>query len=259
MKHPNDHYYILRFQYLGFRYHGWQKQPQVKTLQGMTERTINYVLEGRPFKILSAGRTDAMVSAQDAAVQLITREQLDRNNFLKDINNNLPADIKLMDIEPMPDDLNIIQDVGTKVYHYLFAQGVKFNPYCAPFMALIHESLDIPKMIDAAPVFKGTHNFGCFCEPSDKVIDFNRTITNCVLTENTEVKASFFPKESYVLEIVGSGFMRYQVRYIMGALLAVGRGELTVKQIEQALESGGKEPLASKAPASGLVLTQVNF
>lgn len=259
MKHPNDHYYILRFQYLGFRYHGWQKQPQVKTVQGMIERTINYVLGGKSFKILSASRTDAMVSAHDAAVQLIVREPLERKVFLRDINKNLPADIKLMDIEPMPDSLNIIQDVGTKVYHYLFAYGIKFNPYCAPFMAMIHETLDIATMIDAASVYEGNHDFSGFCEPSDHVVDFNRVINTCVLSKNTEITASFFPKESYVLEVVGSGFMRYQVRYMMGALLAIGRGELMVAQIEEALRKGAKQPLASKAPASGLALSQINF
>ena len=68
-------FYLLQVQYLGFRYHGWQKQPDVKTVEGMLSRTIAYVLERKNFKLLASGRTDAMVSAQHSLVELFLEEQ----------------------------------------------------------------------------------------------------------------------------------------------------------------------------------------
>ena len=64
------YYYVVTIQFLGYRFHGWQKQPNVKTIHLMIDRTINFILEGKSFKTLGAGRTDAMVSAQEAAFEL---------------------------------------------------------------------------------------------------------------------------------------------------------------------------------------------
>ena len=64
------YFYLITIQYLGYRFHGWQKQPDVKTLHLMVDRTFNFILEGKRFKSLSSGRTDAMVSAECAAIEL---------------------------------------------------------------------------------------------------------------------------------------------------------------------------------------------
>ena len=70
------YYYLISIQYLGYRFHGWQKQPNVKTLHHMVDRTFNYILEGQRFKTLSSGRTDAMVSAECAAIELFLFEPI---------------------------------------------------------------------------------------------------------------------------------------------------------------------------------------
>ncbi|MTI20044.1 tRNA pseudouridine(38-40) synthase TruA, partial [Fulvivirga sp. RKSG066] len=217
MKHPNDHYYLITFQYLGFRYHGWQRQPHVKTVQGMVEKTVNYVLKDKPFKVLGAGRTDAMVSVNNSAFQLILREEVSIDKFFKALNENLPPDIKALEISKLSDSdsFNIIQDVAEKEYLYYFTYGEKMHPFCAPFMTYVREELDIEKMSEAATHFEGKHDFQRFCESSDSQDDFVRSITTCVLAENTELKANFFPKKSYVLRVVGKGFLRYQIRYMM--------------------------------------------
>jgi len=68
-------FYIIELQYLGFRYHGWQKQPTVNTLQRMVERTITYVLDHKKFKILAMGRTDAKVSANQTYIELFVEDE----------------------------------------------------------------------------------------------------------------------------------------------------------------------------------------
>ena len=93
-------YYRLKVQYLGFRYHGWQKQPDVLTVERMMERTFNYVLEHKNFKLLAAGRTDAKVSVNETFVQLFLKDApLPEEGFLELLNANLPQDIRVLAID----------------------------------------------------------------------------------------------------------------------------------------------------------------
>ena len=100
---------------MGYRFHGWQKQPDVKTLHLMVDRTFNYILEGKPFKSLSSGRTDAMVSAEHAAFELFLPEPIkDQTAFLELFNYNLPQDIRELSIKEVDAKFNIINHAKVK-------------------------------------------------------------------------------------------------------------------------------------------------
>ncbi|WP_420581066.1 hypothetical protein [Reichenbachiella sp.] len=125
------HFYLIEVQYLGFRYHGWQRQPGVKTVQEMIERTLKYILSDKPFKILGASRTDAMVSATQAAFELFLEESEDEQQLLADFNENLPADIRAISIEAVDQKFNVIQHAKEKEYLYLFSFGEKKPSVCS--------------------------------------------------------------------------------------------------------------------------------
>src|SRR5665811_1540852 len=97
----NRYFYLIKIQFLGYRLHGWQKQPNLKTVESLLQKTLKFVLEKQSFKILGAGRTDAMVSAQEAAFELfLDKSPLDDfSEFLKLFNKNLPPDIRALHIE----------------------------------------------------------------------------------------------------------------------------------------------------------------
>lgn len=259
MKHPNDCYYLVEIQYLGFRFHGWQSQPGVKTVQGMVERTLNYILPDQKLKVIGMSRTDAMVSANYAAFQMIAREEIDEQLFLAAFQENLPADIRVLSIKSVGDDFNIIQQPKIKEYNYLFSFGEKYHPFCAPFMAHFHQSLNVELMQEASTCFEGQHDFSGFCDRSNAQQSTVKEVIQCKLSVNNEFTACFFPKESYKLVIKSSGFLRYQIRYIMGALVDVGQGTLSVNDIREALSKGAEKAIVGKAPASGLVLQHVEF
>src|SRR5699024_11644503 len=93
------YYYLIKLQYLGFRYHGWQKQPGLKTVERMVERTIAFVLQRKNFKVLAAGRTDAQVSVQQTCVELFVEDSpLDPESFFPLLNQNLPQDIRALEL-----------------------------------------------------------------------------------------------------------------------------------------------------------------
>lgn len=255
------YYYLIKFQYLGYRFHGWQKQPDVKTIHLMIDRTLKYILGDTKFKTLGAGRTDAMVSANEAALELFIYNDpiTDFNSFLDLFNLNLPQDIRALTIKEVDKDFNIIQDSKIKEYHYVFSQGQKNHPFCAPILTTILDTLDVDLMKQGAKRFEGTHNFKTYCYKATDKGEYLRTIDLCEIVDNTLYTASFFPKESYVLKVRGKGFMRNQIRLMVGCLIKLGRGEITLDYIDSTLLETSKEVMDYIAPASGLILHKLEF
>lgn len=255
------YYYLLKIQYLGYRFHGWQKQPDVKTLHHMIDRTLKYILEDTRFKTLGAGRTDAMVSANEAALELfIYNDPIDDfNSFLELFNLNLPQDIRALSIEEVDKDFNIIQDSKVKEYHYVFSQGQKNHPFCAPILTTILEPLNIDLMKKGAKLFEGSHNFKTYCYKATDKGEYHRTIEQCEIIDNDIYTANFFPSESYVFIVSGKGFMRNQIRLMMGCLIKLGRGEVTLDYIKNTLKDDSEAVMDYIAPASGLILHKIDF
>ncbi len=255
-----QYFYVITVQFLGYRFHGWQKQPNLKTLHFMIDRTLNYVLKGDYFKTLSTGRTDAMVSAEQTAFELFLKEPLhDKASFLNEFNYNLPQDIRALDIKEVDKDFNIIQNSKIKEYHYVFSEGQKNHPFCAPFMTTILDSLDIELMKRGAQLFQGKHNFKTYCYKPTLTGSFLREINYCKLVENDLYTANFFPDKSYILKVHGKGFMRNQIRLMMGALIYLGKHDIDLDYIEQSLKPDNTSIMEYVAPASGLILHKVTF
>ncbi|RLJ68901.1 tRNA pseudouridine38-40 synthase [Lacinutrix venerupis] len=253
-------YYLIKLQYLGYRFHGWQKQPDVKTLHLMVDRTLNFILEGKRFKSLASGRTDAMVSAEETAIELFVYEEIgNKNDFLKLFNTNLPQDIRALSIKEVDEKFNIINNPKVKEYIYLFAFGDKFHPFCAPILTTILDDLDVEIMKKGAKLFEGEHYLKTYCyKPSDNGI-YNREVLTCEIVENTIYTANFFPKKSYLLRVRGKGFMRNQIRLMMGTLIDLGKGKLTLDDIEASLKPNNTIKMEYIAPASGLILKSLDF
>lgn len=254
-------YYLVKFQFLGYRFHGWQKQPNTKTLHLMIDKTLRYILGDQSFKTLAASRTDAKVSAQEAAFELFLRDEPleDLSLFIDDFNANLPQDIRALSIEKVTSDFNVIQDSKFKEYHYIFAQGEKCHPFCAPIMTTILDPLDVELMKKGAQLFQGMHHFKSYCyKPTDNGL-YDRELKRCELMENDIYTANFFPEKSYILRVIGKGFGRHQIRLMMGALIKLGRGEVDLDFIVESLKPSSSISIDYIAPASGLILHKIEF
>ena len=252
--------YIVSIQFLGFRFHGWQKQSNVKTVHEMIDKSLSFVFKHQSFKTLGVGRTDAKVSANTYIFQLFTDDSLEELSFLKVLNSNFPNDIKALSIKKISRNFNIIQHPKNKEYHYYFSYGEKNHPFAAPFIVGFEESLDIELMKKGALLFEGEHFFHKYCAKPSEHTHFQRTIKSCNIVENTIYTANFFPANSYVLQVKGAGFLRYQIRLMMGALLQLGRGELTLEAVKASLmETNDRKPISIIAPASGLQLYAIEL
>ncbi|MCD6585181.1 MAG: tRNA pseudouridine(38-40) synthase TruA [Desulfobacteraceae bacterium] len=253
------HYYLIHIQYLGFRYHGWLKQPGLRTVEFMIEKTLKFILGHSDFKILGASRTDAKVSASHSAFELFVNEPLHPDQLLTEFNLNLPNDINVLKIEATDKKFSIINAPKTKEYIYLFAFGGKSHPFCAPLICSFQDHLDIELMKTGALLFEGKHNFIKYCTKPKPGAIFEREILVSKIKENTIYQASFFPAKSYAYVIRSKGFLRYQVRLIMGQLLSLGKGEISLNDITESLKGNDNQPLRHIAPSSGLILNKIEF
>lgn len=256
-----NYFYLIKIQYLGFRYHGWQKQPKLKTVHLAIDKTLNFVFDGnKKFKTLAVGRTDAMVSANETAFELFMEESIsDFDVFLEQFNYYLPQDVRALSMTEVDKSFNVIQNAKLKEYVYLFAHGQKSHPFCASILTTFRDVLDIELMTLGAKLFEGTHNFKPFCSKVSENGLYTRTVVSCNLIENTSISASFFPKESYMLQVRGEGFGYNQIRTMMGALVKLGKHEINLDYISKSLQPESKEVIDYIAPASGLILNKVEF
>lgn len=251
--------YLFYIQYLGLRYAGWQKQKGIRTVQGTLERGVRYVLGHEDFSVLGASRTDSGVSCERGAFQLFLKTPLEQSDFLEKVNENLPADIRILSFQQVPITFNIIQAIAWKEYHYHMAFGEKFHPFASANLGYFPGNPDLKKMQEAAPLFTGRHDFRRFCS-IDKVTDnYRRAIFLSELIPHPQAGHALIPENALIFKVRGNGFLRYQVRMMVSALVEVGLGNLSLEAISQALLSEDKSPLVRHAPANGLVLFDLGF
>jgi len=252
--------YIVCLQFLGFRFSGWQKQTNAKTLHDMVDKTLSFVFEDTSFKTIGIGRTDAKVSANQYYMQLFVDTLIEEDSFMKSLNSNFSPDFKAISMRKVDRSFNIIKASKVKEYHYYFSFGEKNHPFAAPFLVNIEENLHIDEMMKAAKLFQGEHYFHKYCtKPSEQTI-FKRVIDSCEIVENELLTASFFPEKSYVLKVKGKGFLRYQIRLMMATLFELGKGNLDLQFIESSLkEDNDQKFLRNIAPSSGLQLYAIEL
>lgn len=252
------HTYLFRIQYLGLRYHGWHVQKGVKTIQGILEKTFRYVLGHEDFNVLGASRTDSGVSCLNGAFELFLREPVDIDDVTFNLNLNLPTDIRILNGRKVPPDFNIIQDVAFKQYGYYFAMGEKPHPFLAGSLAFAGDGLDLMAMQKGATIFQGKQDFRRFCTHGKQTEDFVRELSMSEIVSS--MPDPFWPNnETYVFRVRGKGFLMHQVRRMMTALIMLGKGEISITDLVEALHSQEKSPLIPKAPANGLVLEELSF
>lgn len=258
MKYPFS--YLVKIQFLGFRFHGWQKQPGIKTVHDIVDKSLHFVFEREDYKTIGIGRTDAKVSASSYYINLFTRFEFNKDTFLKEFNKNAPADLKAVSFKELPEGFDLINSEKIKEYHYYFSFGEKNHPFAAPFMTGLQKDLNLEQMKLGAKLFEGEHYFHKYCtKPSAKTL-FKRRIDSCEILENDVLTANFFPEKSYVLKVRGKGFLRYQIRLMMATLFEVGKGNLSLQFIEASLkEDNDQKSLRNVAPGSGLQLYDVDF
>jgi len=266
------YHHRLVISYKGTSYYGWQdvgtgeqKPTEYKpTIEASIHKVLKKICNYQSCTIATASRTDAGVHAQGQVAKITIALAIDSEKLLFGMNSLLPGDIRILQCEPCPAAFNPNKDSKSKEYHYYFCTDTIYNPVLNDTVAHIPSnskasttgSLDIELMQEACKLFIGEHDFYSFAKRDTNMSSTFRTIVSC---EIVQVQPSTFGNNIYYIKIVGEGFLRYMVRYITGALFALGRGQLSLRDISEALENHKEEKLSARAKSRGLHLIEICY
>lgn len=240
--------YFFEIAYQGTNYHGWQRQNNAMSVQQAVEEALSTILRNET-AIVGSGRTDTGVHCRQQYFHIEVEESIDDLENLKyRLNNFLPDDISIDSINAVTDDAHARFTATIRSYQYFITQ--KKDAFAGPFKYLFNRPLDIKTMNEAAALLLGMHDFE----------SFSRVKTD-VNTFNCDIKEAYWEqKESeLIFNITANRFLRGMVRAIVGTLLDVGVGKISVTDFKSIIESKDRKKAGAAAPAHGLYLTAVKY
>lgn len=247
-------HYKLKLAYQGTGFLGWQKQKDFQpTVQGELESALKRIFKSEQILSVGAGRTDTGVHALGQIVKISVPFEIPSLQLLKALNSQLPMEIKVLQVEPCDETFRPTYDALKKKYCYFFTNSERPSPFQLNLVANCRYELDFEKMHDACRLFVGTHDFKNFsCTGSDPATTV-RTIYSCELKVNIKANLGEILPSYHLVEIVGDGFLKQMVRLIVGTLWHVGRGKLSLEQVQDALKQTELDRrIGEVAPATGL-------
>ncbi len=241
---------LLRVQFLGTNYCGWQAQPNLPTIQGELERAI-FETTGEKVNCVSSGRTDAGVHAISMPVMFDSNTRILPTNIYKAINAHLPNDIKVTESCEVDSTFHARFDVKEKTYAYFFYVNFNELPYYSATMACVSPPFDFALAKSVCPYFKGKHDWVGFASSKIEVSSTVRTIKKISLSKLSEDK--------FCLRVTGDGFLYNMVRIIAGTIIEVGQGKIDPNSIPSIIDSCDRSRAGKTAQAVGLVLEDVQY
>lgn len=244
--------YLITISYDGTNFSGYQKQPKERTVQGELEKALKEINGGKKVDVHASGRTDAGVHALAQRVHFDLETKITSEKLSKGLNSLLPEDIFVKRVEEVSDNFHARFSAIGKEYIYKLNMG-EYNPLERNYVYQHNEKLDVVEMQRAIKYLEGTHNFKLFTKTDDEKDDFVRTIsqTNIVRDSKNINKITFM--------FVGTGFLRYMVRNIVGTLIMVGEGKIKSEEIIEILKKEDRTKAGKTAKPEGLYLKNVFY
>lgn len=240
--------YLIDFSYSGANFSGYQKQPGKRTVQDEIEKVLSSI-NNNSVKLTSSGRTDALVNAIHQKAHFDLDKKIGAYKLNGALNSYLPDDIYVNSVTKVDNLFHARYIVKSKTYEYLINTG-DYNPLLRTHVYQYCKPLNIRKMKEAVKYFIGKHDFTTFVSAEDKKEDKVREIYDASVDE----------KEGIIkITFKGSGFLKYQVRNMVGTLIKIGEEKVLPDIILSLLEKKDRKCAFLCAPAQGLTLTDVKY
>ena len=240
--------YFLHLAYNGTRYHGWQIQPDAISVQEELEKCLSLKL-GEKISLTGCGRTDTGVHARNFYAHFDVEKEIPNcEDFVYRLNIFLPNDIVIYKCWKVDKELHARFDATSRTYHYYISQTK--NPFHTHDAFYYHGNLDVELMQEAAKILFEYTDFTSFSKLHTQV-----KTNNCKIME-----ARFFKENDLlVFRIKADRFLRNMVRAVVGTLLEVGRGKLTLEQFRGVIENKNRCSAGTSMPAHALFLEDVSY
>lgn len=241
--------YFIYLAYDGTNYHGWQIQPNGISVQECLMKALATFLR-REIEVIGAGRTDAGVHATLMVAHFdFEGDALDVELVADKLNRLLPPDISVYQVRRVKSDAHARFDATARTYKYYITTSK--NPFNRQYRCRIHGNLDFKRMNEAAQELFDYSDFTSF---SKLHTDVRTNICRITMAEWTQVDEA-----TWVFTIRADRFLRNMVRAIVGTLLEVGRGKMTVQDFKQVIELQNRGKAGTSAPGQALFLVNVEY
>ena len=240
---------LVRIAYYGQSFYGSQKQPNYVTIQGLFEKVLSRIYDEK-IKITICSRLDRGVHAFDFAFSFKpSRDDITLSHLKYYLIRSVPNDIFIKDVVQVADDFSPRYDCLSKQYLYLIQNREIRNPIYNPFSYSPAKPLNIDLIKSTLSLFQGEHNFVCFSSPEGD--------ENTILTID---KVSFEDDNGILsLRFIGKSFLRYQVRFMVGACISVALSRITLNQVFEMLKGIPNTKTKYKAEPQGLILEHIEY
>lgn len=239
----------LTLSYDGTDFHGWQRQPGLRTVQGELEAALGR-LTGAPPVCNASGRTDAGVHALGQVVNFRTEAAHPASVVHKALNALLPRDVRVRDVAEVSPEFHATLDAVAKRYRYVLDNGRVADPFLLRYAWHVLDRLDAGSMHRAGRVLIGRHDFRSFETRGSPRASSIRTVVDLDVTR---------ADDTVVLEVEADGFLYNMARAIAGTLVLVGAGRRPESWPGTALAARSRAEAGPTAPPQGLFLLRIRY
>jgi tRNA pseudouridine38-40 synthase len=236
-------------EYDGVNYNGWQLQHNTPTVQGAVEAALQRLFN-TPVRVRVAGRTDTGVHAVGQIIAFTPPKVIDLRRLQHSVNALLPADIAFKHIEEVSDTFNPRRDAVSRIYQYRIWNHAWRSPLWARYSWHISCPLDVEAMNRSAASLIGDHDFSSFQGSDSAEHNPHRTVVRSIVQQERDL---------LVYNVEARSFLRHMVRNIVGTLVDVGRGALSVEEFAAVFAAHDRSRAGLNAPPQGLFLVEVKY
>ena len=240
--------YFITFSYDGARYHGWQVQPNGISVQEEMQKALAMLLR-KPMEVVGAGRTDAGVHAAKMVAHFDCDMPIDTSHLAYKLNRVLPRDIAVDNIRLVGDDMHARFSAVARTYHYFI--HTKKDPFVDDYSCQLGYELDFELMNEAGRILTTYDDFAAFCK--------SHTDVKTTLCQVSEARWEEMSPHHYRFTITANRFLRNMVRAVVGTLVDVGRGRVSIDEFRGIIESGKRTKAGESMPAKALFLVDVAY
>ena len=240
---------LVRLSFIGTNYHGFQIQKNAVTVQQVFQNALSQVLGYLP-DIKGCSRTDTGVHAYEYALSTKIDDDISENKLQVALNALLPDDIVVLSICGVEEDFHARYSCVAKRYRYVIYNNEVMDPFLVGRALQVKKKIDIGLLNEAAARFVGTHEFIALSATKGDLEDTIRTVYNAGITQD---------KNIVTFMVTADGFLYKMVRIMVGVLLAINNGKLSIDDIDRMLETGIRTKGSSTASPNGLYLDKVFY